>query len=658
MAIIYAIRLWRPYLLDQPFVVETDHQTLQELLTQSTCTQRLARWLDFLSEYRPEFKWIPGNTNTTADGISRRHDLMTKNRPASKVDLPGLLRQILARIEDPVDEIISSDDTLWQSMYFANFDYAMMVFQLLQADDIYELCKRYYKSDALFGPVWTSLKGGQEDINECYPDYSLHNDLLWYSKGDEEKRLCIPDHRELKQKILYSEHDDLVRGHPGHYKTIQFVRKKYYWKNMDKYIRYYIDTCEKCQRNKHRQSKPPGLLNPLPIPEVRWQHITMDFLTGLPENDGCNAIWVIIDRLTKRAHFIPVEMKDKESDAPSCARIFKREYQRLHGVPETIISDRDVRFNSVFWQTLMEVQGTKHDMSSAFRPNTDGQSERMNRFISDYLRNYVYETQTNWAELLSFAEFAYNSRYHESIKMSPFEADLGYVPRGVAEHVFDRLVGNKSKRDVYELGQRQQLVLKCLKVNLEEAQRRMKVYYDKNRPVQIFEVGDRVMISSKNLNIEHLGVIGSGSNKLAPLWIGPYPVIKKTSVDTYRLQLPSGLRLYPEFHTSLLKPYKSSAEPDRYNPPNEGMIQAGGDAGAYLVEDIRDHKKSGNSVYYLVKWQGYPESENSWEPLSSLQKPAGGLIDNYLERLALDKMVWNPTVRRSGRTRKSKVRDQ
>ena len=142
------------------------------------------------------------------------------------------------------------------------------------------------------------------------------------------------------------------------------------------------------------------------------------------------------------------------------------------------------------------------------------------------MRNYVYETQTNWAELLSFAEFAYNSRYHESIKMSPFEADLGYVPRGVAEHVFDRLVGNKSKRDVYELGQRQQLVLKCLKVNLEEAQRRMKVYYDKNRPVQIFEVGDRVMISSKNLNIEHLGVIGSGSNKLAPLWIGPYPVIK------------------------------------------------------------------------------------------------------------------------------------
>ena len=189
LAIIYAMRLWRPYLLDQPFVVETDHQTLQELLTQSTCTQRLARWLDFLSEYRPEFKWIPGNTNTTADGISRRHDLMTKNRPASKVDLPGLLRQILARIEDPVDEIISSDDTLWQSMYFANFDYAMMVFQLLQADDISELCKRYYKTDALFGPVWTSLKGGQEDSNECYPDYSLHNDLLWYSKGDEEKCL-------------------------------------------------------------------------------------------------------------------------------------------------------------------------------------------------------------------------------------------------------------------------------------------------------------------------------------------------------------------------------------------------------------------------------------------------------------------------------------
>ena len=165
-----------------------------------------------------------------------------------------------------------------------------------------------------------------------------------------------------------------------------------------------------------------------------------------------------------------------------------------------------------------------------------------------------------------------------------------------------------------------------------------------------------MMISSKNLNTQHLGVISSGSTKLAPLWIGPYPVLKKTSIDTYLLQLPIGLRLHPEFHTSLLKPYKHDPDPDRLNLPNEGMVQAGGETGAYLVEGILKHKKEKGSIYYLVKWLGYPDEYNSWEPLESLAKPAGGLINNYLASHDLDKMVWNPVVRKSGRKRRAKVR--
>ena len=278
------------------------------------------------------------------------------------------------------------------------------------------------------------------------------------------------------------------------------------------------------------------------------------------------------------------------------------------------------------------------------------------RFLTDYLRNYVFACQTNWVQFLSFAEIAYNSRFHESIKMSPFEADLGYIPRAVQDHVFDRLVGSKSKRDVFELGQMQQKVLDQLKHHLSSAQERMKFYYDRNRPVQAFEVGDRVMISSKNLDIQHLGVSQFGSKKLAPLWIGPYPVVEKTSIDTYKLQLPFGLRLHPEFHTSLLKPYQQDSDPDRLNVPNEGMVQAGGESDAYLVEDILNHKLEKSSIYYLVKWQGYPAEFNTWEPLENLAKPAGGLIDRYLSNCGLDKGIWNPPIRRSNRKRKPKVR--
>jgi hypothetical protein len=273
---------------------------------------------------------------------------------------------------------------------------------------------------------------------------------------------------------MFDEHDNPSKGHPGVFKTANFMTSKYYWPKMINTIRNYIKTCQKCQRNKYRQTKPPGQLQPLPIPETRWQEITMDFITDLPTSKDYNSIWVIVDRLTKRAHFIPMKMGNGGSSAQECAFIFCKEYQKLHGIPTTIISDRDVRFTSDFWQELMRLQGCKHILSSAFRPNTDGQSERTNRFIQDYLRNYVFPCQSNWSDLLWTAEYAYNARVHESIKMAPFEADIGYIPRAVSEHQFDQMVGNKSASQAYELGRKQQETLTRVKDALIVAQQRIR----------------------------------------------------------------------------------------------------------------------------------------------------------------------------------------
>jgi hypothetical protein len=230
--------------------------------------------------------------------------------------------------------------------------------------------------------------------------------------------------------------------------------------------------------------------------------------------------------------------------------------------------------------------------------------------------------------------------------MSPFEADLGYIPKSVPDHVFAKLAKQKGASGVFELGQRQEQILKILKENLLKAQARMKHYYDIRRPIQTFEIGDLVMLSSRNLNIEHLGVSAEGTKKFGPLWIGPYPVLKKSSIDTYELQMPSSLKLHPTFHTSLLKPYHKDENGNRFNKPNEGMIGAGGQDEAFLIEDVVNHKKDGDTIYYQIKWVGYPTDDNTWEPLENIRKPASGLISNYLEKLKLDKTMWLPDIKR------------
>ena len=222
--------------------------------------------------------------------------------------------------------------------------------------------------------------------------------------------------------------------------------------------------------------------------------------------------------------------------------------------------------------------------------------------------------------------------------MSPFEADLGYVPRSVPDRHFECITGSKSLRDA---------VLKQLHESLEKAQERMKRYYDHNRPVQTFEVGDQVMISTQNLDIEHLGISRTAVKKFGPLWVGPYSVQSKTTIDTYRLELPTGLRLHPELHTSLLKPYQVDRDPNRWNKPNEGMIAAGGVENSYLIESIVGHKRARTGILYQVKWLGYLTSENSWEPLENLRLPASDLIKSYLDKNSLNCRRWMPPPQRN-----------
>ena len=234
--------------------------------------------------------------------------------------------------------------------------------------------------------------------------------------------------------------------------------------------------------------------------------------------------------------------------AVDTAHLFVRHYVKCHGLPMTISSDRDSNFTSKIWTSVTSIQKTQHNLSSVFRPQTDGQTERTNRFIEDYLRGVVNPSQTDWNEYLHFSEFTYSRRVHSSIGMSPFEADLDHVPYMPDDSAADPQF-NKIIKRAQECVLQQEVFLK--KAQDAKAQERMRSYYYKNRIQQTFEVGDLVLLDGKNLDIGHRGF--SKTNKLAPRLIGPYCIIEKVHKDSYRITMSKNLRIHPVFHTSLLK---------------------------------------------------------------------------------------------------------
>src|ERR1051325_4161804 len=214
---------------------------------------------------------------------------------------------------------------------------------------------------------------------------------------------------------------------------------------MFKDVKKCINSCDSCQRNKSNNQQTAGLLQTLPTPTTRWQQITMDFIVQLPKTPrGYDAITVFVDRLSKRAHFIPCTT---DITAPGVAKLFFENIFRLHGLPKTIISDRDPKFTSKFWTALFKLLETKLAMSTAFHPQTDGQTERMNRTLEEMLRAYTTYHQNQWDECLSATEFAYNNSKQTSTGQTPFELDNGQHPLLPTD--LDQITNVPAANDVY-----------------------------------------------------------------------------------------------------------------------------------------------------------------------------------------------------------------
>jgi hypothetical protein len=331
-------------------------------------------------------------------------------------------------------------------------------------------------------------------------------------------------------------------------------------------ISQYVKQCSVCQQAKHTTTLPLGLLSPLPIPKQVWEDIAMDFITGLPNSAGYTVILVVIDRLIKFAHLFALK---KDFDSKKVAEIMMQHIVKLYGMPKSIVSDRDKVFTSKFWQHLFKMQGTTLAMSSAYHPQSDGQSEALNKCLEMYLRCLTFTNPHIWCKMLHLAQYWYNTSFHTSAAMTPFKALYGKDPPALTR---SNIVMTDMDENASQLIASREHLLTQLQQNLHKAQQAMKLQADRKRLPMEFTIGDMVLV--KLQPYRQMYVANRVNNKLGLKYFGPFPIVAKIGSVAYKLQLPSTARIHPVFHISQLKKFNGHST-DPYFPLSDATTTLG-----------------------------------------------------------------------------------
>ena len=650
LAILHCSKKFRHYIIGQTSnTVLTDHAPLQYLHTQPHLSNRQARWLDFLAEYNLHIQPIKGVDNVPGDSMSRipvntntymminNNSVMCCNIKASEY-FHKTIDHVFYKYQNHVENHTSELQETTVN--------AIISCTTLEESQLYKNISLFYQEDVFVQPLVTR---SQKFIPAKTGKYVLLNNLVYFVTHDERYLLYIPEAAvmpnskiSLRQQILQEAHDSLYAGHFGTQKTLYKLQQQFFWPKIHIDVADYCRSCVPCQRNKPSNRKPLGLLQPMPVAYKPWQTISMDFITKLPKSvEGFDSVMVVVDQLTKRAHFIPTTT---DISAAGVAHLFFNNIWKYHGLPSKIISDRDSKFTAKFWQTLWSLLGTKLAMSTAYSPQTDGQTERLNRTLEEYIRSYIDPITNNWSQLLAPAEYAYNNAKHTSTGFSPFELDCGQRPSdplfmftaAANQHSHSNRVINTLE----DFLQQMTILWDRARNALLITQENQKKFYDTKHRQEEFFVGDEVFLSTLRDydygQLKYASQETGSTPKFEPRYLGPFKIISKPSSHAYELDLPPSMQIHPVIHIRyLLRPRTAKLFPDRIveyrKPPElvEGELEY--HVEKILKKRIRKYGK-GSRVEYLVHWRGYPAEEDTWEPLRNLTHCAD-LLNEFNARL-------------------------
>ncbi len=567
LAIVEALKHWKVYCTMPKHQVHviTDHKNLTYFTSTKVLNRRQTRWAEELANFDYRISYQKGSENSRADALSRRADYIENKKQVSH-----------AIFQAQEDGTLLHNQQSLSSMF--------IVEETPRAAQI----KAGYANDKIVQLVEQDNSPFKKDNNGFV---TLNN------------RVYVPTVEQ--NKIIQDTHND---GHRGIGSTMERVQRTFYIPELKRKTENIVNDCDTCKRSKHERHRPYGLLQPLQPPDGAWHSIAMDFITDLPvskepgNTTPYDTIFVVTDRLTKYAYFLPTV---RSCTAQDLSFVLHKHIVSQHGAPKEIISDRDKLFTSKFWKSLMALMGVKHKASTAFHPQTDGQTERLNQTLEQFLRAYINYKQDNWTTLLPLAQFVYNNNANQTTKETPFFANYGRHP--TLEHDAHEL-------QVYsDLAQLQHSEITALHEQLKQelllAAARSSLQANKHRSCgPDFKEGDSVYLRRKNIKTQR------PSNKLDHTKLGPFKISKALGPVTFRLELPATMRIHPVFHKSLLEPAAPNAE-----PPGPVLLDETTQNEEYEIERILDHRQHRGRKQYLVKWKGYTDAENTWEPIKNLR---------------------------------------
>ncbi|KAL5550229.1 hypothetical protein UlMin_000405 [Ulmus minor] len=511
--------------------MRTDQQSLKFLLEQWIVGAEYQKWITKLMGYDFDIQYRSGASNRVADALSR----LTEPAECSALAIPQWQH--------------------WDSL------------KVELAED-------------------TFLKKLREDITsgtQSHVGFSVEHGVLFY-KG----QLVIPQTSKLLSALIEEFHTTPIGGHSGETKTYRRLAAEFYWIGMRKDVTRFIQECTICQQNKYLATTPAGLLQPIPLPAQVWDEVTIDFIEGLPCSEGLDAVLVVVDRLSKYAHFIGLK---HPFTAVSVARIFVCEVVRIHGIPQSIISDRNRIFLSHFWSELFKLQGTTLKRSTAYHPQSNGQTE-----------------------VLAWAEYWYNTSFHSSTRCTPFRAFYGRDPSPLIRYE----QGATLVSLVEHLMEDRDAILDDLQMQLLRAQQRMKLQADRKRHHEEFNAGDLVFLKLRPYRQRSLAQ--RKFEKLVACYYGPFKVLQCIGKVAYKLELPQTAKLHHVFHVSQLRAAlgmstSSPTIPPQLTPELELVVEPE----KLLGVRPKAHGQSGE-VKVLLQWKSLPEFEATWEDFHLIQQ--------------------------------------